>query len=101
MPNLLQKYLTDKILSCLNTGFILTFLKKLMLRIWQILLQNWEFYNQFSEGKFFVPNPDRKLYAPQKIFELPQYRLHTDFSKEAYAEKLAKIASELSVLQPI
>ena len=48
-----------------------------------------------------MPNPDQKLYAPQKIFELSQYRLHTDFSKEVYAEKLAKIASELSVLEPI
>ena len=48
-----------------------------------------------------MPNPDQKLYAPQKDFELPKYRLHTDFSKEAYAEKLAKIASELSLLQPI
>ena len=47
-----------------------------------------------------MPNPDRKLYAPQKNFELPQDRLHTDFSKEGYAEKLANIASELSVLQP-
>jgi hypothetical protein len=27
--------------------------------------------------------------------------LHTDFPKEAYAENLAKIASELSVLEPI
>ena len=48
-----------------------------------------------------MPNPDQKVYAPQKNFELPQYRLHTVFSKEAYAENLAKIASELSVLQPI
>ena len=32
---------------------------------------------------------------------LPQYRLHTDFSKEADAENLAKIASELCVLEPI
>ena len=32
---------------------------------------------------------------------LPQYRLHTDFSKEAYAENLEEIASELSVLEPI
>ena len=31
---------------------------------------------------------------------LPQYRLHTE-SKEAYAENLAKIASELSILEPI
>ena len=46
MPNLLQKYLPDIILSCLNIGF-------------------------------------------------------TDFSKEAYAENLAKIASELSILEPI
>ena len=48
-----------------------------------------------------MPNPDQKLYTPQKNFELPQYRLHTDFSKEAYAENLAKIALELSILQPI
>ena len=48
-----------------------------------------------------MPYPDRKWYAPQKNFELPQYRLHTDFSNEAYAENLAKIASELSVLEPI
>ena len=32
---------------------------------------------------------------------LPQYRLDTDFSKEAYAENLSTIASELSILQPI
>ena len=32
---------------------------------------------------------------------LPQYKLHTDFSKEADAENLAKIASELSILEPI
>ena len=32
---------------------------------------------------------------------LPQYSLHTDSFKEAYAENLAKIASELSVLEPI
>ena len=48
-----------------------------------------------------MPDSVRKLYAPQKIFELPQYRFHTDVSKEAYAENLAKIATELSVLQPI
>ena len=48
-----------------------------------------------------MPNPDRKLYAPQKNFELPQYRLHNDFFKEAHAENLANIASELRVLQPI
>ena len=48
-----------------------------------------------------MPNPDQKLYTPQKNFELPQYRLHTDFYKEAYAENLANIASELRVLQPI
>ena len=35
------------------------------------------------------------------FFELPQYSLHTDLSKEAYAENLAKIASELSFLEPI
>ena len=48
-----------------------------------------------------MPNPDRKLYAPQKNLELRQYRLHTDFFKKAYAENLARIALELSVLQPI
>ena len=32
---------------------------------------------------------------------MPQYRLHTDLSEEAYAENLAKIASELSILEPI
>ena len=63
-----------------------------------------------SEQCFFTTNLLREVFsaqsrskidAPQKNFELPQYRLHTDFSKEAYAENLAKIASELSVLQPI
>ena len=43
----------------------------------------------------------KKWYTPQKNFVLPQYRLHTDFSKEGYAENLAKIALELSVLEPI
>ena len=52
-------------------------------------------------GKFFVPNLWQILYIPQKIFVLPQYSLHTDLSKEAYAENLAKIASELSILEPI
>ena len=42
-----------------------------------------------------------KMVRTLKNFELPQYRLHTDLSKEAYAENLAKIASELSVLEPI
>ena len=42
-----------------------------------------------------------KIVTPEKFFELPQYRLHTDFSKEAYAENLAKIASELRFLEPI
>ena len=32
---------------------------------------------------------------------LPQYRLHSDLSKEAYVENLAKIASELSFIEPI
>ena len=48
-----------------------------------------------------MPNLLQKPYAPEKNFELPQYRLHTDFSKEAYAENLAKIASELSILEAI
>ena len=56
MPNPDRKlYVPDKILCCLNIGFILTCLKKLMLRIWQRLLQNWAFYNQFSEGSFLCP----------------------------------------------
>ena len=54
-------------MSCLNIGFILTFLKKLMLRSWQRLLINWEFYNQFSEVIFFVPNMWQKWYVPDKI----------------------------------
>ena len=33
-------HVPDEILCCLNIGFILTYLKKLMLRIWQRLLQN-------------------------------------------------------------
>ena len=48
-----------------------------------------------------MPNLSKIWYTPQKNFGLPLYRLHTDFSKEAYAENLAKIASELSVLEPI
>ena len=48
-----------------------------------------------------MPNLGQKMYAPQKNFVLPQYSLHTDLSKEAYAENLAKIASELSILEPI
>ena len=52
-------------------------------------------------GKFFVPNLWQILYTPQKNFVLPQYSLHTDSFKEAYAENLAKIASELSILEPI
>ena len=42
-----------------------------------------------------------KIVTPQKYFVLPQYRLHSDLSKEAYAENLAKIHSELSFLEPI
>ena len=34
-------------------------------------------------------------------FGLPQYWLHTDLSKESYAENLANNASELSFLEPI
>ena len=48
-----------------------------------------------------MPNLSRKLSRTSKNFELGQYRLHTDLSKEAYAENLAKIATELSVLEPI
>ena len=62
-----------KILRCLNIGFILTFLKKLMLRNWQRLLQNWAFYNQFSKGSF-CPQSRAKNVLTWKFFELPQYR---------------------------
>ena len=65
-----------------------------------------------------MPNPDRKLYVPDKIlgclytatqeFTWKKYLVrwffvsdHTDLSKEAYAENLAKIAAELRVLDPI
>ena len=48
-----------------------------------------------------MPNLLQKLNVHEINFKLPQYRLHTDKSKEAYAENLAKIASELSVLEPI
>ena len=54
-----------------------------------------------QQGDFFVPNLSQKWYTPQKNFEMPQYRLHTDFYKEAYAENLAKIASELRILEAI
>ena len=49
--------LLKKILGCLNIGLILTFPKKLMLRIWQRLLQNWAFCNQFSKVIFLFPIP--------------------------------------------
>jgi hypothetical protein len=32
---------------------------------------------------------------------LPQYSFHINLSKEVYAENLVKIASELSILEPI
>ena len=56
-----------KILRCLNIGFILTFLKKLMMRNWQRLLQNWAFYNQFSEGSFLCPIPIENCTPLNKI----------------------------------
>ena len=40
------------------------------------------------------------LRFPQNQQFLPQYKLHTE-AKEALAENLAKIASELSFLEPI
>ena len=52
-----------------------------------------------------MPNLLQKTYAPEKIFKLHQYSIPenkvTDFSKEADDEKLAKIASELSILETI
>ena len=48
-----------------------------------------------------MPNLGQKLSRTWKKFELPQYRLHTDLSKEAYTENLAKIASELNFLETI
>ena len=59
------------------------------------------FLDPTEQGDFFVPNLGQKMYAPQKNFVLPQYSLYTDWSKVAYAENLAKIASELSILEPI
>ena len=56
-----------KTLRCLNIGFILTFLKKLMLGIWQRLLQNWALYNQFSEGTFLCPIPIENCTPLKKI----------------------------------
>ena len=47
-----------------------------------------------------MPNLLQKLYTPEKNFKLHQYSI-PDFSKEADDEKLAKIASELSILEPI
>ena len=49
----------------------------------------------------FCAQSGTKIVTAEKIFELPQYRLHIDFSKEAYAETLAKIASELRILEAI
>ena len=82
-------------------GFILTFLKEAYAENLAKIASELSLLEPIQQGVFFVPDPDQKLYAPQKNFGLPQYRLHTDFSKEVYAENLAKIASELSVLEPI
>ena len=49
----------------------------------------------------FCAQARSKIVTPHRNFVLPQYRLYTDLSKEAYAENLAKIASELRVLQPV
>ena len=48
-----------------------------------------------------MPNLGQKLSRTRKMFELPQYRLHTNLSKDSYAENLAEIASELRFLEPI
>ena len=47
----------------------------------------------------FKTNLGREVFCAPN-FELPHYRLHTDFSKKAYAENLVNIASERRVLQP-
>ena len=55
-PNLIQKqYVHEEILCCLNIGFILTCLKKLMLRIWQRLLHNLALQNLFRKRSSFCP----------------------------------------------
>ena len=47
-----------------------------------------------------MPNLGQKMYAPKKIFVLPQYSLQTDLSKDIDAENLVKITSELTFLDP-
>jgi len=48
-----------------------------------------------------VPNLRQKWYVPEKILGCLYIGFILTFLKEAYAENLAKIASELSVLEPI
>ena len=56
---------------------------------------------QSNQGVEYFGGPAAPTFRfPQNQQFLPQYRLHTE-SKEAYAENLAKIASELSILEPI
>ena len=66
-----------KILNCLNIGFILTFLKTLMLKTWQRLLQN---------------------------FELPQYSIPQKkkwIFKQSAAPTLATLAGAANGLRPL
>ena len=51
-------------------------------------------------GKFFVPNLWQKWYVHENFLSWVNIGF-TDLSKDAYAENLAKIASELSFLEPI
>ena len=51
------------------------------------------FLDPTEQGDFFVPNLGQKMYAPQKIFVLPQYSLQTDLSKDIDDQNLVKVAS--------
>ena len=55
----------------------------------------------FLGGSFLCPICDKNGTYMIEFCAASIYRLYTDFSKEAYAENLAKIASKLSVLEPI
>ena len=73
-----------KFLSCFNIGFILTFLKKLMLRICQPLLQNWAFYNQFSKVIFLCPIPIENCTPLKKILGCLNIGLILTFLKDCF-----------------
>jgi hypothetical protein len=56
---------------------------------------------KISKGSFLSPIPIENCTPTNKILRCLNDSLHTEFSKAAYAENLVKIASELSVLEPI